>query len=64
MEFSILLTLWSKCNSQSNLIVNVPELSVPETLVVCENDSVGSTFLPSHQPRYIYEWTNETGANY
>ncbi|PIY09069.1 MAG: hypothetical protein COZ18_08995 [Flexibacter sp. CG_4_10_14_3_um_filter_32_15] len=41
-------------------VVNVPELSVPETLVICENDSVEvDAFLPSHQPRYIYEWTNE-----
>ncbi|WP_375562050.1 HYR domain-containing protein [Bernardetia sp. OM2101] len=42
-------------------VVNVPELSVPETLVICENDSVEvDAFLPSHQPRYVYEWTNET----
>ncbi|WP_041264051.1 T9SS C-terminal target domain-containing protein [Bernardetia litoralis] len=42
-------------------VVNVPELSVPETLVICENDSIEvDAFLPSHQPRYVYEWTNET----
>ncbi len=42
-------------------VVKVPELSVPETLTICENDSVEvDAFLPSHQPRYSYEWTNET----
>jgi gliding motility-associated-like protein len=42
-------------------VVNVPELSIPETLVICEDDSVEvDAFLPSHQPRYIYEWTDET----
>ncbi len=41
-------------------VVPVPEIAIPETLVICENDSVEiNAFLPSHEPRYIYEWKNE-----
>ena len=41
-------------------VIKVPELSVPETLTICENDSIEvDAFLPSHEPRYIYEWTND-----
>lgn len=41
-------------------VVPVPEISIPETLVICENDSVEiDAFLPSHEPRYVYEWVNE-----
>jgi gliding motility-associated-like protein len=41
-------------------VVPVPEIDIPETLVICENDSVEvNAFLPSHEPRYIYEWVNE-----
>ena len=41
-------------------VVPVPEIDIPESLVICENDSVEiNAFLPSHEPRYIYEWVNE-----
>ncbi|WP_375561664.1 gliding motility-associated C-terminal domain-containing protein [Bernardetia sp. OM2101] len=41
-------------------VVPVPEIDIPESLVICENDSVEvNAFLPSHEPRYIYEWINE-----
>lgn len=41
-------------------VVPVPEIEIPESLVICENDSVEvNAFLPSHEPRYIYEWKNE-----
>ena len=41
-------------------VVPVPEINIPENLVICENDSVEiNAFLPSHEPRYVYEWKNE-----
>ncbi|AFM03058.1 hypothetical protein Fleli_0594 [Bernardetia litoralis DSM 6794] len=41
-------------------VVPVPEIDIPESLVICENDSIEiNAFLPSHEPRYIYEWVNE-----
>ncbi|WP_338763801.1 gliding motility-associated C-terminal domain-containing protein [Bernardetia sp. ABR2-2B] len=54
----------NRCGASADTIkfrvVPVPEIDVPESLVICENDSVEvNAFLPSHQPRYIYEWTNE-----
>ncbi|WP_338770336.1 gliding motility-associated C-terminal domain-containing protein (plasmid) [Bernardetia sp. ABR2-2B] len=54
----------NRCGASADTIkfrvVPVPEIDVPESLVICENDSVEvDAFLPSHQPRYIYEWTNE-----
>ncbi|AFM02697.1 surface protein 26-residue repeat-containing protein [Bernardetia litoralis DSM 6794] len=41
-------------------VVPVPEIDIPESLVICENDSIEiNAFLPSHEPRYIYEWIDE-----
>ncbi len=41
-------------------VVPVPEINIPENIIICENDSVEiNAFLPSHEPRYIYEWVNE-----
>ncbi len=41
-------------------VVPVPEINIPESITICENDSVEiNAFLPSHEPRYMYEWKNE-----
>ena len=54
----------NRCGASADTIkfrvVPVPEIGIPEELVICENDSVEvDAFLPSHEPRYIYEWRNE-----
>ncbi len=54
----------NRCGASADTIkfrvVPVPEIDIPESLVICENDSVEvNAFLPSHEPRYIYEWVNE-----
>ena len=54
----------NRCGASADTIkfrvVPVPEIDIPEEIVICENDSVEvDAFLPSHQPRYVYEWKNE-----
>ncbi len=54
----------NRCGASADTIkfrvVPVPEIDIPEEIVICENDLVEvDAFLPSHQPRYVYEWKNE-----
>ncbi|WP_154657006.1 gliding motility-associated C-terminal domain-containing protein [Hugenholtzia roseola] len=44
-------------------ILNNPTLNLPTEIVLCESDSVTlSAFLPTHQPRYQYEWRDAAGS--